>query len=111
MDKNAACRHEHSNHLLSDHLGYDVSGVDIDGADGHDLLAIARCKLPEQHGDKGVELGHLFPVVLLESIVIALLHAGKGNIYIRSPPDLSAGQCHLEQYGTNQCRNNLIRVG
>ena len=110
VDKDAVCR-QHFHHLLSDHLGYNVSGVDINGADGHDLLPIARRKLPDQHGDECVELGHLLPVVLLEGMVIAFLHAGKGNIYIRSPPDLIAGQCHLEQCGRNHRMWNIIHVG
>lgn len=91
-------------HLLSDHLRYDVSGMDVNGADGHNLLPVTLCELSNQHRDEGVELGHLFPIVLLESILIALIHAGKGNIYIGSPPDLSACQCHLEQ----QIRNYIV---
>lgn len=93
-------------HLLSDHLRYDVSGMDVNGADGHDLLPITLRELSNQHGDEGVKLGHLFPIVLLESIIIALIHAGKGNIYVGSPPDLSARQCHLEQ----QMRNYKVRL-
>lgn len=52
-------------HLLRNHLVYHVSGMDVDGADGHDLLPITRRKLPNQHGDEGVKLAHLLPVVLL----------------------------------------------
>lgn len=86
-----------SPHLLSNHLGYYVSGVDVNSADGHDLLPIARCELPNQHGDEGVELGHLFLVILLHGVVIALLQTGKRNADVRRPPDLSAGQSHLKQ--------------
>lgn len=84
-------------HLLSDHLGHYVSGVDVDGADSHDLLPIARRELPNQHGDEGVELGHLFLVVLLHGVVIALLQTGERHADVRCPPDLSAGQRHLNQ--------------
>lgn len=80
--------------------------MDVNGADGHDLLPITLCELSNQHGDEGVKLGHLFLIVLLESVMIALVHAGKGNIYIGSPPDLSARQCHLEQ----QMRNYIVRL-
>lgn len=110
VNTNEACWHQLFDHLLSDHLSYDISGVDVNRADGHDLLPIARRKLPGQHGDESVELGHLFPGVLLEGIVIALLHAGKGNIYVRSPPDLIAGQCHLEQHGRIH-RNKASHMG
>lgn len=78
----SSCLHENIVHLLSNHLRDDVSGMNVDGADGHDLLPIALCELPDQHGDEDVKLGHLFPIGLLEGIVIALIHAGKGNIYI-----------------------------
>lgn len=84
-------------HLLRNHLGYHVSGVNIDGADGHDLLPITRGKLPDQHGDEGVQLRHLLPVVLLQGIVIALLQTSKRHADIRCPPDLSAGQRHLNE--------------
>lgn len=100
------CHQENIVHLLSDHLRYDVSGMDIDGADGHDLLTITVCELSDQQGDEGVKLGYLFPIVLLKGIIIALINAGKGHIDIRSPPDLSAGQCHLEQ----QMRNYIVRL-
>lgn len=82
---------------MSDHLGYHVSGVDVDGADGHDLLPIARCQLPDKHGDEGVELGHLLPVVLLHGVVIALLQTGERHADVRRPPDLGAGQRHLNE--------------
>lgn len=87
--------HHAAPHLLSDHLGHHVSCMDVNGADRHDLLSIARCKLPNQHGDEGIKLGHLFPVVLFHGVVIALLKTGKRHADVRSPPDLCAGQCHL----------------
>lgn len=82
-------------YLLSNNLGHHIPCVDVDGADGHDLLPVAWSELTNQHGDEGVELGHLLPVVLLHRAVIALLQAGKGHTHVRCPPDLSAGQCHL----------------
>lgn len=82
-------------YLLANHLGHHVPCVDVDGADGHNLLPVARRELTNQHGDEGVELGHLLPVVLLHGAVIALLQAGKGHTHVRCPPDLSAGQRHL----------------
>lgn len=69
--------------------------MDVDGTDGHDLLPVARSELANQHGDEGVELGHLFLVALLHGVVIALLQTGESHANIRRPPDLSAGQCHL----------------
>lgn len=86
-----------SSHLLSDHLGHHISGVDVDGADGHDLLPIARCKLANQQGDEGVELGNLFSVILLHGVVIAFLQTGESHADVRRPPDLRAGQRHLNQ--------------
>lgn len=76
-------------HLLSGHLGHHVPGVDVDGADGHDLLSIARCELPNQHGDEAVELGHLLPVVLFHGVVITLLQTDKRHAHVRRPPDRS----------------------
>lgn len=82
-------------YLLGNHLGHHVSCVDVDGADGHDLLPVAWCELTHQHGDEGVELGNLLPVVLLHGAVVALLQTAEGHAYVRCPPDLSAGQRHL----------------
>lgn len=84
-------------YLLGNHLGHHVPCVDVNGADGHDLLPVARRELTDQHGDEGVELGHLLPVVLLHGAVVALFQAGEGHAHVRCPPDLSAGQRHLKQ--------------
>lgn len=83
-------------HLLSDHLGDHVPGMDVDGADGHDLLPVAAGKLANQHGDQGVELRHLFPGILLHGVFVAFLQAAKRHADVSRPPDLIAGQRHLE---------------
>lgn len=88
-------------YLLGDNLGHHIPCVDVNGADGHDLLPVAWSELTDQHGDEGVELGHLLLVVLLHGAVVALLQAGKGHAHIRRPPDLSAGQCHLVEEKSN----------
>lgn len=71
--------------------------MDVDGADGHDLLPITWRKLSNQQGDESVELGHLLLVVLLHGVVTALLQPVERHAHITRPPDLGAGQRHLDE--------------
>lgn len=82
--------------LLLDHLGHHITGVDVDGADGHHLLSVPWSQLTNQHGDEGVELGHLFPEGVLQGVVVALLQLREGHVHVKAPPDLSARECHLQ---------------
>lgn len=69
--------------------------MDINGAYGHDFLPVTLGELPNQHGYKGVQLGHLLLVIFLHCILVAFLHPGKGNPNLGRPPNLGTGKSHL----------------
>lgn len=69
--------------------------MDVYSADGHDLLSVSGAELPNQHGDERVQLAHLFLIIFLHGVLIALLEPGEGHANVCGPPDLSTGECDL----------------
>lgn len=92
------CNTKHSEHLLRDDLVHHISGVHVDGADGHDFLPVSGRQLPDQHGDECVQLVHLLLIIVLHGVLVSLLQPGEGHAHISGPPDLSAGQRHLQEH-------------
>lgn len=70
----------------------------INGAYSHDFLPVTLGELPNQHGNEGVQLGHLLLVIFLHRVLVAFLHPGEGNPNLGCPPDLGAGKSHLGKW-------------